>query len=49
MKQALPSEGTGIEIGSGSGRFSAPLQIKFGVEPSEGEAAKKGKKMAMFL
>ncbi len=39
MKQALPSKGTGIEIGAGSGRFSAPLQIKFMVEPSENMSA----------
>ncbi len=39
MKQALPSKGTGIEMGAGSGRFSAPLQIKFGVEPSNSMSA----------
>jgi SAM-dependent methyltransferase len=32
----LPAGGTGVEIGVGSGRFAAPLGIKFGVEPSPG-------------
>lgn len=34
VKKLLPENGDGIEIGVGSGRFSAPLGIKFGVEPS---------------
>jgi len=38
MKQAVPSEGIGIEIGVGSGRFAEPLNIKYGVEPSESMA-----------
>lgn len=38
MKQAIPSEGIGIEIGVGSGRFAEPLQINYGVEPSESMA-----------
>lgn len=38
MQKALPSEGTGIEIGVGTGRFAAPLHIKHGVEPSESMA-----------
>ena len=33
VKKLLPS-GKGIEVGVGSGRFSVPLGIKFGVEPS---------------
>lgn len=33
IRQLLPL-GKGIEIGVGSGRFAAPLGIKFGVEPS---------------
>jgi len=33
LRQLLPL-GRGIEIGVGSGRFAAPLGIKFGVEPS---------------
>ena len=34
VKQQVPENGNGIEIGVGSGRFAAPLGIKFGVEPS---------------
>ena len=30
----LPAGGEGLEIGVGSGRFAAPLGIRFGVEPS---------------
>jgi len=33
LRKLLPP-GKGIEIGVGSGRFAAPLGIKFGVEPS---------------
>lgn len=35
MRQAVPQNQTGIEIGVGSGRFAEPLKIKHGVEPSE--------------
>ena len=35
IQKLLPSIGTGIEIGVGSGRFAAPLGIKLGIEPSE--------------
>ena len=38
MKQAVPKNKTGIEIGVGTGRFAEPLNIKFGVEPSESMA-----------
>jgi len=43
LKKLLPREGNGIEIGVGSGRFSALLGIKVGVEPSKrmGEIARK--------
>jgi len=34
VRQHLPLNKKGIEIGVGSGRFAAPLGIKFGVEPS---------------
>ena len=34
VKILLPEIGDGVEIGVGSGRFSAPLGVKFGVEPS---------------
>ncbi|MBN2186911.1 MAG: class I SAM-dependent methyltransferase [Dehalococcoidia bacterium] len=39
VKQQVPENRCGIEIGVGSGRFAAPLGIEFGVEPS----AKMGK------
>jgi len=39
VKQQVPDNGGGIEIGVGSGRFAVPLGIEFGVEPS----AKMGK------
>lgn len=35
IRQFLPKEGDGIEIGSGTGRFTQPLGISLGVEPSE--------------
>jgi len=35
IRAMLPKEGTGIEIGVGTGRFAAPLGIKLGVEPSK--------------
>ncbi len=34
VKVQLPTDGKGIEIGVGTGRFAAPLGIEFGVEPS---------------
>jgi len=34
MRKLLPQSGNGLEIGVGSGRFSAPLGIKLGLEPS---------------
>ncbi len=39
MKQAVPQNKKGIEIGVGSGRFAEPLNIKYGVEPSASMAA----------
>lgn len=38
VKQAIPKNKKGIEIGIGTGRFSQPFNIKFGVEPSENMA-----------
>ena len=35
IRELLPKEGVGIEIGAGTGRFSQPLGISLGVEPSE--------------
>ena len=34
VRQLLPKEGRGLEIGMGSGRFAAPLGIREGVEPA---------------
>lgn len=34
VRALLPENGTGVEIGVGSGRFAAPLGIKLGLEPS---------------
>ncbi|MGB3345170.1 MAG: class I SAM-dependent methyltransferase [Aequorivita sp.] len=38
IKQAIPLQKTGIEIGVGTGRFAAHFDIKHGVEPSENMA-----------
>lgn len=38
VRLLLPPEGTGLEVGVGSGRFAAPLGIALGVEPSEAMA-----------
>ncbi len=42
LKKVIPQKGCGIEIGAGSGRFAAPLDISIGLEPS-----KKMSKLAM--
>jgi SAM-dependent methyltransferase len=34
VQQMLPTQGEGIEIGAGSGRFTGPLNIRYGLEPS---------------
>jgi len=34
LRRAVPQSGKGVEIGAGTGRFSLPLGIKLGVEPS---------------
>jgi SAM-dependent methyltransferase len=34
IERMLPGKGRGVEIGVGSGRFAAPVGIRFGVEPS---------------
>lgn len=38
IQKAIPQNKNGIEIGVGTGRFAKPLNIKFGVEPSENMA-----------
>lgn len=35
VRSLLPSDGKGVEIGVGTGRFAEPLGIKLGVEPSK--------------
>jgi len=48
VKAMIPSEGHGMEIGVGTGRFAEPLGIKIGVEPSKrmrGIAQKRGIKV----
>ena len=34
IRKFIPLDGIGLEIGVGSGRFSVPLGIKYGLEPS---------------
>jgi ubiquinone/menaquinone biosynthesis C-methylase UbiE len=38
IQQAIPQHKIGIEIGVGAGHFAKPLNIKYGVEPSENMA-----------
>ena len=38
LRELLPTSGMGIEIGVGTGRFAAPLEIKKGIEPSRSMA-----------
>ncbi|WP_457654225.1 methyltransferase domain-containing protein [Rhodocaloribacter sp.] len=40
IRKCLPERGLGLEVGVGSGRFAAPLGIRYGVEPSRTLAAK---------
>ena len=35
VRKILPGEGYGLEIGTGSGRFAAPLGIAVGIDPSK--------------
>jgi len=35
IKKVLPKRGKGLEIGVGTGRFAAPLGIKYGIDPSK--------------
>lgn len=35
IRDLLPDGGLGVEIGVGSGRFAGPLNIKYGIDPSE--------------
>lgn len=38
LRELLPASGSAIEIGVGTGRFAAPLEIKKGIEPSRSMA-----------
>ena len=38
VRELLPTSGSGIEIGLGTGRFAAPLGIRSGIEPSRSMA-----------
>ncbi|MHA1725825.1 MAG: class I SAM-dependent methyltransferase [Promethearchaeota archaeon] len=49
IKKQLPESENGIEIGVGSGRFSAPLGIKIGVEPSSKMRMLSKKKMIALI
>ncbi|MFA7173377.1 MAG: class I SAM-dependent methyltransferase [Kiritimatiellia bacterium] len=40
LRQLIPLDAKGLEVGAGSGKFAAPLGIKIGVEPSEKMACK---------
>ena len=35
IRQVLPKKGKSLEIGVGTGRFSAPLGVEFGIDPSK--------------
>jgi len=35
IKAFIPKAGNGIEIGAGTGRFSEPLGVSLGIEPSK--------------
>ncbi len=34
LRALMPAGGSGLEVGVGTGRFAAPLGIRFGIEPS---------------
>ena len=36
VREMIPETGRGLEVGVGTGRFAAPLQIKWGVDPASG-------------
>jgi SAM-dependent methyltransferase len=39
IQALVPKSGEGVEIGVGTGRFAAPLRIRYGVEPAASMAA----------
>ncbi|MDD4163002.1 MAG: class I SAM-dependent methyltransferase, partial [Methanothrix sp.] len=38
LRDLIPAEGIGLEVGVGTGRFAAPLGIKMGIEPARAMA-----------
>ena len=46
LKNFIPTNGLGLEVGVGSGKFADPLGIKIGVEPSP-EMAEKARKLGI--
>lgn len=38
LRTLLPAGRAGIELGAGTGRFAAPLDVRFGIEPSQAMA-----------
>lgn len=38
LRSLIPSAGTGLEVGAGTGRFTLPLGIRIGVEPARAMA-----------
>jgi SAM-dependent methyltransferase len=48
LRYFIPSNGNGLEVGVGSGKFAAPLGIKTGVEPSH-KMADKARKLGIHV
>ena len=48
LRYFIPSNGKGLEVGVGSGKFAAPLGIKIGVEPSH-KMADKARKLGIHV
>ena len=36
LRKAVPRRGRGLEVGVGTGRFAAPLSVRYGLDPSPG-------------
>ncbi len=48
ISRYIPANGTGVEVGAGTGRFSIPFGIKTGIEPSE-EMARLARSRGLFI
>ncbi|MEK6713899.1 MAG: methyltransferase domain-containing protein [Nitrospirota bacterium] len=48
IRRYIPDSGLGVEVGSGTGRFSIPFGIKTGIEPSE-EMARLAQSRGLFI